>query len=306
MATRNIFNADASNERESQQNVNELSKAYKEAAKAAGLLTDEERELLGLSQQLELSLQNIIASKVLRNNESRSSKKITEEIRNLEKSRLEQEKIGLNLTSKLNQQIREQRIERVNAGREINKQNILISNSQNDLLDIQSKIYLQNQNNLYLEQEKLKALRNQDYSLASQLGLQIQFGNHNLKTFKDKVDTLAIWVTEKQLTKFWKDAGHDGKSEWVNMEVSNNFKKAHPQLNRDMAAEVLEFIYNSDKPVLLKDDSSFIEDGLFCEWAYIIDLDKNTLTVKGDKEKSYSLLKLPPVKKIEKDCQDND
>lgn len=186
MATRNIFNADASNERESQQNVNELSKAYKEAAKAAGLLTDEERELLGLSQQLELSLQNIIASKVLRNNESRSSKKITEEIRNLEKSRLEQEKIGLNLTSKLNQQIREQRIERVNAGREINKQNILISNSQNDLLDIQSKIYLQNQNNLYLEREKLKALRNQDYSLASQLGLQIQFGNHNLKTFKDK------------------------------------------------------------------------------------------------------------------------
>ena len=132
------------------------------------------------------------------------------------------------------------------------------------------------------------------------------FKKANLKTFKDKVDTLATWVTEKQLTKFWKDAGHDGKSEWVNMEVSNNFKKAQPQLNRDMAAEVLEFIYNSDKPVLLKDDSGFIEDSLFCEWAYIIDLDKNTLTVKGDKEKSYSLLKLPTVKEIEKDCQDND
>jgi hypothetical protein len=132
------------------------------------------------------------------------------------------------------------------------------------------------------------------------------FKKTNLKVFKEKIDTLATWVTEKQLTKFWKDAGHDGKSEWVSMDISDKFKQSHPQLNRDMAANVLEFIYNSDKPVLLKDDSDFMEDGTWCEWAYVIDLDKNTLSVKVGADKTYSLSKLPTVKKMAKDCKEND
>lgn len=134
------------------------------------------------------------------------------------------------------------------------------------------------------------------------------FKKANLKTFKEKIDTLPKWVTEKQLTKMWADVGHDTKTSggWVSCEIADKFKANNPQLDRDMAAEVLEFIYNADKPVLLKDDSEFIKDGLFCEWAYIIDLDKNTLEVRGGKGKTYSLLKLPTVKKMENDCENND
>lgn len=132
------------------------------------------------------------------------------------------------------------------------------------------------------------------------------FKRANLKDFKYKVDTHAKWITQKKIDNLYKEAGHDGKSEWINMDISSKFKKANPQLDRDMAAEVLNHIYNATKTVLLKNDEKFIEDGLFCEWAYIIDLDKNTLTVKGDKEKTYPLTKLPTVKKIEKDCQAND
>jgi len=71
-----------------------------------------------------------------------------------------------------------------------------------------------------------------------------------------------------------------------------------------MAADVLEFIYNSEVPVLLHDQSEFIKDELFCEWAYIIDLDNNTLSVKNGANKTYSLLKLPSLEKLRKDCGD--
>lgn len=201
MATRNIFNADASNERENQQSVNELSKAYKEAAKAAGLLTDEEKELLGLSQQLELSLQNIIASKVLRNNESRSSKKITEEIRNLEKSRLEQDRIGLDLTSKLNQQLREQRIERITSGREINYQNVVINKSQIELENIQYRINKQREKNLQLEYDMLEARKNGNLSSSISLNQQLRKGILQQKYNKDleKVHKQDIQFANKEI-----------------------------------------------------------------------------------------------------------
>jgi len=131
------------------------------------------------------------------------------------------------------------------------------------------------------------------------------FKKADLKVFKEKVDTLPKWITQKEINKLYKDAGHTG-GDWINMKVSNKFKAANPQLNRDMGADVLEFIYNADNPVLLKDDSKFIEDGLFCEWAYVIDLDKNTLSVKCGADKTYSLLKLPTVKKLAKDCKENE
>lgn len=132
------------------------------------------------------------------------------------------------------------------------------------------------------------------------------FKKASIKDFKYKVDTHAKWITQNKIEQLYKDAGHDGKSEWIGMDISNKFKAANPQLDRDMAAEVLEYLYNATKTVLLKDDSEFINDGLFCEWAYVIDLDKKTLTVKGDKEKTYSLDKLPTVKKMEKDCCSNE
>jgi len=86
------------------------------------------------------------------------------------------------------------------------------------------------------------------------------------------------WIDEETMKALWEEAGHDG-SQWVNMEVSNKFKSVNPQLDRDMAAEVLEFIQGADAPVLLNDEIAFAQDGLFCEWCYVVDLDKNVLEV---------------------------
>lgn len=61
----------------------------------------------------------------------------------------------------------------------------------------------------------------------------------------------------------------------------DGFLKMYPQVSRDTAARILEFIQNSPEglQIELVDNSEFAEDSLFCEWAYVIDLDKNMLEV---------------------------
>lgn len=80
------------------------------------------------------------------------------------------------------------------------------------------------------------------------------------------------------------ECGHDG-DEWVTMEVSDKFKAKWPWLNRDMGADILEAIQNSNGLDLHR-NVDFAADSLFCEWAYVIDLDANTFEVyKGFNEK---------------------
>lgn len=55
------------------------------------------------------------------------------------------------------------------------------------------------------------------------------------------------------------------------------YNKKYPYMSRDHGAEILEMVYNSDGEVLLNDHSDFAGDSLFCEWAYVIDLDNNVL-----------------------------
>jgi hypothetical protein len=74
----------------------------------------------------------------------------------------------------------------------------------------------------------------------------------------------------------------------------------YPELSRDTSAELLPLILQSseqnNRPIKLINHIEFAKDSLFCEWAYVIDLDKNTLEVyKGfnkqpldSKERFYS------------------
>ena len=59
----------------------------------------------------------------------------------------------------------------------------------------------------------------------------------------------------------------------------SNFESTYPTLCRDMAAKVLEHIQTSNEEVLLSDSVDFVADSLFCEWAYVIDLDTDTFEV---------------------------
>lgn len=57
------------------------------------------------------------------------------------------------------------------------------------------------------------------------------------------------------------------------------FRTQYPQLSRDMGYKIVDHILNQPPGVEVNHYLSFASDSLFCEYAYIIDLDNNTLEV---------------------------
>lgn len=83
---------------------------------------------------------------------------------------------------------------------------------------------------------------------------------------------------QKELDKFFKSIGvTDG---WMDMEQAAKYQEKYPLLTRDNGADVLNLLMESKEEVLwLTDSRDFLKDGLFCEWAYELDLDKRILKV---------------------------
>lgn len=59
----------------------------------------------------------------------------------------------------------------------------------------------------------------------------------------------------------------------------NDFLNDYPQFSRDTGSDILRMIAASPDGLTLYDDHEFAADSLFCEWAYVIDLDQNTFEV---------------------------
>lgn len=55
-----------------------------------------------------------------------------------------------------------------------------------------------------------------------------------------------------------------------------NWPKVWPELSRDTGAEILALIASSESGLVLGNDIVFAADSLFCEWAWVIDLDAGT------------------------------
>jgi hypothetical protein len=97
-----------------------------------------------------------------------------------------------------------------------------------------------------------------------------------MEQFKANLRTVRP-ITEEELKQYWKDAGADD-SGFVNMRVSSKFQDMHPQLSRNCGSDILKYVLtNKNLPVSL--DETFMYDSLFCEWAYLVDLDNNVLEV---------------------------
>lgn len=129
--------------------------------------------------------------------------------------------------------------------------------------------------------------------------------NADLKEFEKKVDNLRFMNDEdkKEYDAFLKSIGCENG--WMTMEQSSKFQEKYFFLSRDCGSDILGLIM--DKPVVkenykgageyvntvynqpvsfLTDSSEFAADSLFCEWAYVIDLDKKTFEVfKGFNKK---------------------
>jgi hypothetical protein len=104
--------------------------------------------------------------------------------------------------------------------------------------------------------------------------------------FKQKVEQVS-WINDAQFKKYWVDCGADPDSDMVGMDVSDRFKERFPHLHRDCGAKILGYIQDSTEPLKVSNSINFAADSLFCEWAYVIDLDKNTFEVyKGFNKES--------------------
>lgn len=68
---------------------------------------------------------------------------------------------------------------------------------------------------------------------------------------------------------------------WMDTKQAARFKASkHAYLSRDTGCDILGIVARfTDKELLLRDDYSFAGDSLFCEYCYVVDLDKNKLEI---------------------------
>lgn len=136
--------------------------------------------------------------------------------------------------------------------------------------------------------------------------------NCNLQELKEKCLGLTE-ITDAEMDELWdnakKEAGDDSKGSFVNINTSRLFKEKYPHLHRDCGGEILQEVLNGAKKIRL--DVDFAQnDSVFCEWAYIVDFDKNTFEVyKGTAMPanlfvSYSLDELPTIEEFLAECEE--
>lgn len=109
----------------------------------------------------------------------------------------------------------------------------------------------------------------------------------DLENFKDQVRKVRFATEEDQaeMDARWAELGARGG--WVNMEQSEKFysNPKYAPLSRDVSASVLQMIADGEVEFLV-DSSNFPLDSLFCEWAYVVDLDQGSVEVYEGFQKS--------------------
>ena len=108
--------------------------------------------------------------------------------------------------------------------------------------------------------------------------------NKNIEKFKENVRNCII-IDRSKIRDYYLELGVDiDKTDWIEYSISQEYAKRHPQLNRDLGADILRYIMNNG-PQELKNEIDFAKQSLFCEWGYLVNLDKETLEIyKGFQE----------------------
>lgn len=75
---------------------------------------------------------------------------------------------------------------------------------------------------------------------------------------------------------------------WMDMEQAEKYQAEFPALSRDVGSDILEMVAAGGVE-FVNDSRDFAKDSLFCEWAYVVDLDNNLLECyKGFQTKAPS------------------
>ena len=99
------------------------------------------------------------------------------------------------------------------------------------------------------------------------IGVLEYLRNLDLDILKNKLDNCRF-MNEDDICKIENDP-----------ELKDNWQKHYPQLSRNIGSDIIDYVYNSENELLVKDSSTFAEDSLFCEYGYVVDFDKNTFEI---------------------------
>lgn len=156
----------------------------------------------------------------------------------------------------------------------------------------------------------------------------------DMNQFNDRVRQCK-WMDNAAYQKRYKELGFP-EGGLMNMNEAERFKREFPLLSRDVGSDILRIIYEGDdfEEFELNDSREFAADSLFCEWAYVVDLDREVFevykgfnhdpnanagafaTLKPSEDnarrdepyytvtlvKSYPLDELPTVEQLEAEC----
>lgn len=99
----------------------------------------------------------------------------------------------------------------------------------------------------------------------------------DLDLFKEKLIKFVNLVSTEDA---WRSAPEKFRSKTsLSVREYEELKNLAPHLIRDTGAGILDIIYNLNSEINLADDHLFAADSLFCEWAYVINLDNSTLEI---------------------------
>lgn len=108
-----------------------------------------------------------------------------------------------------------------------------------------------------------------------------------LNFLKDKMNreifsqnlTKCSWISEERYRDLWVSCGATTTDDWVDEKIHASFKKKYPYLDYDCGANVLNIIQNNEIGMELKNSIDFSINSIFCEWIYVVDLDKNVFEI---------------------------
>jgi hypothetical protein len=132
--------------------------------------------------------------------------------------------------------------------------------------------------------------------------------NADLDNFKKKLINCRF-VDQCEIRQMYIDAGDapDNTSGFVSMEVANRFGEAHPSLSRDTGAKILDIVYWSTSEIPLVNREDFLSDNVWCEFGYVIDLDRGTLKCYNNGKNlfaEYIFEDLPSVEQMAYDFEE--
>ena len=93
----------------------------------------------------------------------------------------------------------------------------------------------------------------------------------DMDAFTDAVKNVSFCTTE-EIDALLQGYGVD-EDGYMKMIDYDRFSNDYPELSRDTGAGILEIIQKKRGAVRLRNNIDFAADSLFCEWAWVIDLD---------------------------------